>query len=120
MGFKDDVRAKAVQFEDDLNELTSRVSALEVLARRLTNGGTASTASDLPTRTPGASLRAATGVDYGAVAFGLAVIKRKVAAVGVGAQLQSEYRRAVQYFADVFAKSDPEFDADEFRRQAGA
>lgn len=64
--------------------------------------------------------QAASGVDYGAVAFGLSEIKRKVAtALGGAPGLTNEYAGAVQYFADVFAKSDPSFNADEFKRQAG-
>lgn len=65
-----------------------------------------------------------TGVDYGAVAFGLSQIKRDVAnALGSEvrtADLAAHYAATVQYFADVFAKSDPEFDADLFKQQAGA
>lgn len=62
-------------------------------------------------------------VDYGAVAFGLSQIKRDVANV-IGTEVRANdltehYRQTVQYFADVFAKSDPAFDADAFRRQAG-
>lgn len=62
-------------------------------------------------------------LDYGAVAFGLSQIKRDVANV-VGSEVRSadlteHYRQTVQYFADVFAKSDPEFDADLFKQQAG-
>jgi len=67
-----------------------------------------------------ATPRTTTGVDYGAVAFGLSEIARKVrGAVGASQQMVDEYRGAVQYFADVFAKSDPAFDATEFKRQAG-
>lgn len=65
----------------------------------------------------------AQGVDYGAVAFGLSQIKRDVANV-VGseartADLTAHYVGTVQYFADVFAKSDPSFDIGAFKRQAG-
>lgn len=140
MGFKDDVRAKAGEFESDIAALKGRVSTLETLAAELKRNGVRGytapvTASALPTRTPGGSYDAVTGssrpsattttsdVDYGAVAFGLSEIKRKVADLlgasrGLGA-LQSEYPSTVQYFADVFAKADPSFDADAFKRQAG-
>lgn len=62
-------------------------------------------------------------VDYGAVAYGLSSIKRDVAGV-IGAEarnsdLAEHYRQTVQYFVDVFAKADPAFDANLFRRQAG-
>jgi hypothetical protein len=63
-------------------------------------------------------------VDYGAVAFGLSEIARKVRGLVVNhgatsGALEDEYKGAVQYFADVFAKSDTEFDADAFKRQSG-
>lgn len=63
------------------------------------------------------------GIDYAAVAFGLSQIKRDVANV-VGseartADLAAHYAATVQYFADVFAKSDPTFDADAFKRESG-
>ena len=59
-------------------------------------------------------------VDYAAVAFGLSEIKRKVTAqLGNGSEVTSVYAGSVQYFADVFAKADPEFDAALFKRQAG-
>lgn len=65
-----------------------------------------------------------TGVDYGAVAYGLSQIKRDVTnLVGSevrGTDLAEHYRQSVQYFVDVFAKSDPSFDADAFKQQAGA
>lgn len=75
--------------------------------------------AETPSRSASVSGRVI-GVDYGAIAFGLSEIKRKVGQVVTGSEMISEYRGAVQYFADVFAKSDPAFDADEFKRQAGA
>lgn len=108
MGFKDEAR-------EAFANLVTRVEALESLARDLRSHGVTRTVTPsvaTPT-TP------ATGVDYGAVAFGLSEIKRKVAAAGVGSALQSEYVGAVQYFADVFAKSDPSFDVALFKRQSG-
>lgn len=66
-----------------------------------------------------------TGVDYGAVAFGLKEISRKVGEL-VGStgrvnesELKREYEGTVQYFADVFAKADPNFDEVSFKRAAG-
>jgi len=64
------------------------------------------------------------GVDYGAIAFGLSEIKRQVAiamnTAGVSVQtLTSHFEGTVQYFADVFAKSDPSFDEDDFKVKAG-
>lgn len=114
MGFKDDVREKAI-------ELDQRVTALERQVANLRRGnGAVTVETPLPVRTPGASL----GVDYGAVAFGLSEIKREVAqalnTTGVSAQtLTSKFEGTVQYFADVFAKSDPGFNEAEFKRQAG-
>lgn len=72
----------------------------------------------------GVSESDATGVDYGAVAFGLSEIKRRVGevlsmhSVGEG-RLVQEWTDTVQYFVDVFAKSDPEFDAETFKHQSG-
>jgi len=67
---------------------------------------------------------AAVRPDYAAVAFGLSEIKRKVSQVlpslsTASVSMEDEYTGAVQYFADVFAKADPQFDADTFKRQAG-
>lgn len=159
MGFKDDVRAKAEEFERDLTDLKGRVRSLEGVAndlrrsrgeslpvRAIQGRSSADTVetytANLPTRTPGASLtddlpREAVStntasridrrfaLDYPAVAFGLSEIKREVAvalnASGVSAQtLTSKFAGTVQYFADVFAKNDPEFNEAEFKRQAGA
>lgn len=65
--------------------------------------------------------QAATALDYGAVAFGLSEMKRKIVdAFGYSGEVGREHSGAVQYFADVFAKADPAFDADEFKRAAGA
>lgn len=111
----------------ELSNLGARVTTLEALAARMRASlpsemerditGTA-VRRDLPRRTPGASL----GVDYGAIAFGLSEIARKIAGV-LGdtseGDLKSEYEGAVQYFADVFAKADPAFDEAQFKRQAG-
>lgn len=64
-------------------------------------------------------------VDYGAIAYGLSEIKNAVqselgnAHLGGGVRISDYYRGAVQYFADVLAKSDASFDADAFKRQSG-
>ncbi len=128
MGFKDDVRAMGA-------ELERRVTDLEVLAEQIKRERGGVTASALPTRQVPTSVRVGsydgvTGssrpsavtpdVDYGAVAFGLSEIKRKVASALPGnAYLGGEYEGTVQYFADVFAKSDPSFNEADFKRQAG-
>lgn len=70
--------------------------------------------------TGGTTTRVGTGVDYGAIAFGLSEIRRKLAGVLDGPTLRSEHEGAVQYFADVFSKADPAFNEAEFKRQAGA
>lgn len=63
-------------------------------------------------------------VDYGAVAFGLSQIKDDVMRLSgnmtvSGADLARHYALTVQYFADVFSKSDTTFNEAEFKRQAG-
>lgn len=107
MGFKDDVRAKAAEFEGDLANLKRRVNALEALAA-------------LRRRDPidGASVGRRSTLDYDAIAFGLSEIKRKLSGVIDGATLRTEHQGAVDYFADVFAKADPQFNRDEFNRLA--
>jgi hypothetical protein len=102
-----------------LADLDRRVTDLENLARTL-RAGTASTTN--AREGVGTSSASATGVDYGAIAFGLSEIKRKVTQVtGLreSGEMRREYAGAVQYFADVFAKADPQFDADAFKRQSG-
>lgn len=112
----------------DVAHLRGRVDALETLANVLRAERASTTEQParfderdevrLPTRTPGAAL----GVDYGAIAFGLSEIKRNVAralTVQGGAELAQQYEGTVQYFADVFSKSDPSFDEVLFKRQSG-
>jgi len=112
MGFKDEAR-------EAFANLVTRVEALENLARDLRSHGVSRDVTP-SVATPTTTFSEDRGVvDYGAVAFGLSEIKRKVAAAGVGSALQSEYVGAVQYFADVFAKSDPSFDVALFKRQSG-
>lgn len=114
-------------YVEELNALKDRVTALEELAR-LHLGQSASPARPVVTPSPSydrsgipaAARGERTGVDYGAVAFGLSEIKRRVAQIVSGTSLADEYAGTVQYFADVFAKSDPSFNADEFKRAAGA
>jgi hypothetical protein len=127
MGFKDDVREKAEEFERDMASLKGRVSALETLAGQLKNsapavhaaahstydGVTGSSRSSLPVQ-----VNEATGVDYGAIAFGLSDLKRKARNSGVSG-VSETFAGAVQYFADVFSKSDPSFNEADFKRQAG-
>lgn len=64
---------------------------------------------------------ARTGVDYGAVAYGLASIKADIKTqFGVtDGQMASKWTGVVSYFADVFTKSDPNFDRAAFTRNAG-
>jgi hypothetical protein len=117
MGFKDEAR-------EAFANLVTRVEALESLAAQLKGSPVATPARRAEVMRPGSTPTTTFSedrdvVDYGAVAFGLSEIKRKVAAAGVGSALQSEYVGAVQYFADVFAKSDPSFDVALFKRQSG-
>lgn len=110
MGFKDEAR-------EAFANLVTRVEALESLAEQI-KGSPIST----PARREGVAAQRST-LDYGAVAFGLSEIKRKVShlaeSAGHTSGLRSEYADTVQYFADVFAKADPAFDAAAFKRQAG-
>lgn len=108
MGFKNDVRA-------ELDSLAGRVDALETLAAQVRAGSRVETLT--PSR-PAVGNAPATGVDYGAVAFGLAEIKRRVQGLASSATVTNEYRQTVQYFADCF-KADPSFDEESFKRAAG-
>jgi len=124
-------KEEATAVVNQLNGMDTRVRALETLAEQI-KGNNAhrvqvaeqpSRSGDytitLPTRTPGATL----GVDYGAIAFGLSEIKhnvtRALSVQGGGADLAQQYEGTVQYFADVFSKSDPSFDEALFKRQSG-
>lgn len=123
MGFKDDVREKANEFENDLRELGRRVGTLEVEVRSMRRGTprtvqaqATAARSEAPATTAGRST-----LDYAAVAFGLAEIKAKVAQIvpaGREGDMAREWRGTVDYFADVFAKADPQFNRDEFARGA--
>lgn len=132
----------------ELEALNARVTALETLARQLRNSDSVRTQeirlprrpvnatssthdrTGLPVREHAESVQANridTGVgrgtvDYGAVAFGLAEMKREIKSqFGVtDAQMASKWAGTVKYFSDVFAKSDPAFDAAEFARLASA
>lgn len=120
-------REDAEQYASALSALDDRVSTLERLARELRANGAydgttgSRAASNVATQEVPAPT---TGVDYGAIAFGLSQVKNDVAKVmSSGAdtrQIQAHYRETVQYFADVLAKSDPQFDAAAFRIAAGA
>ena len=111
MGFKDDVRAKATEFEMDINALKERVSALESLARQFRAGAPATTIGN-------AAGRRRSTLDYGAVAFGLSEYGRKMQSLTT-MDVSDYHAPAVQFFADVFAKADPAFDAEGFKRAAG-
>lgn len=95
---------------------------LDAKLDNLTRPATTERASrpDLPVRTSVSS-----GVDYGAFAYGLSCVKRDVKnhfdneGVEYCGELDTHYRTTVQYFADVFAKSDPSFDEATFKRQSG-
>lgn len=122
MGFKDDVRVKAEEFQGELDGLKGRVSALENLAAQLKGSPVSTPArrAEVTRDVTGTAVRssARSTLDYAAVAFGLSEIKRKVAQINGVHGLGNEYAGAVQYFADVFAKADPAFDVEEFKRQA--
>lgn len=122
MGFKQDVA-------EELQQLNRRVTELETLAQRHLGRGVVNVAPARPvvTRDPvdGASVRqpqSQSTLDYGAIAFGLSEIKRKLSTLvdstSARTSMTSEYTGAVDYFADVFAKADPEFDRNEFNRLA--
>lgn len=121
MGFKQEAAQK-------LAELDKRVGALEALAARhlgarydaSTPVSTAETSAARTTTTATAA-PSSTGVDYAAIAFGLSEVKRKVAVAldsSSASRMASEYAGTVDYFADVFAKSDPSFNRNEFNRLA--
>ena len=115
-------REDAQQYADALSALDSRVNALENLARELRNSPVRTApAVRVATQEAPRVTTPATGVDYGAIAFGLSEIKREVKSqFGVtDAQMATKWRGTVQYFADVFAKADSSFDARLFTSQAG-
>lgn len=69
--------------------------------------------------TPSSNGSTPTGVDYGAVAYGLTDLKRKIQAqLGSSSELDSEYRGLVEWFAGCF-QGDASFDRAAFQRQAG-
>lgn len=120
MGFKDDIREKAQEFQDDLNALTDRVSQLERAVRNLRPAverditGTA-IRRDRPVLSEAPA--AASGVDYGAVAFGLADMRRKLSAHLPAHRVANEMRGAAEWFAAAFA-GDPAFDRADFLAKA--
>ena len=108
--------------EAALRALEARVVALETLASDLRRSNSAVlTATPLPAREgTGTTSVSTTGVDTGAIAFGLKEIARKVGEVLTGTPgLDREYVGVVQYFADVLAKADSSFDEALFKQQAG-
>jgi hypothetical protein len=118
-----------------LADLAGRVATLESLANQHLSAG-------LPTRTvetvsvpepvtetpapapvtapaPVVTSNGTSGVDYGAVAYGLSDLKRKIrGALGGSAEVDREHTGAVEWFVACFS-GDASFDADTFRRQAG-
>lgn len=126
------LRTEMQAARDDLalqiGELGDRVTTLETLAHSLRAGMGSETRiqahqAPLPRRESTVPATATT-VDYAAIAFGLSEIKRKVGQLvsgdGIGtSQMAGEYEGTVQYFADVFAKADPNFDEGAFKLQAG-
>lgn len=123
MGFKEDTRTQ-------LASLDERMGALEEIAQRLGYGrdlrlsdpaSPAGRAAQVAARLRSAATADVAGLDYGAIAFGLSEIKRKVGSVLSGDHVRDMaevYKGVVDYFADVFAKSDPAFNRDEFNRLA--
>jgi hypothetical protein len=120
---------QAQPYVDALSALDRRVASLETLASSLRRSGgvladvqrvTSDTPDEVSSVTTEQSSRST--IDYGAIAFGLTEIKRKVAGLvgqGDSSVMAEEYKGTVQYFADVFKKSDPSFNEAEFKRQAG-
>lgn len=110
-----------------LADLAGRVATLEALAhdhlgaplpaRTVETVSAPEPVTDTPAPLP---VRPRTsGVDYGAVAYGLSQIKSKVrAALGGSTEVDREHAGAVEWFVGCFA-GDPSFDADAFRRNAG-
>lgn len=123
MGFKQDIAQEVQELDrrvSELEGLAARHLGVPSVARPATVGGRSVHLGSTQAEVQGH----ATGVDYGAVAFGLSEIKDKVGNILVGHAAEDdmtrEYRGIVQYFSDVFAKSDPSFDAAEFARLANA
>jgi len=116
----------AQELRNQVNGLVTRVGDLERLARTLRSGGvahnTVTPEEVLQRSNPATQTATATGVDYGAIAFGLSEIKRaiKYQFDVTDAQMRDQFAGTVQYFADVFAKSDPGFDEALFKQQSGA
>lgn len=116
MGFKQDVAG-------ELQNLDRRVTELEELAQRLAGPTYRAVQAQAPAARSEASATTAgrSTLDYAAVAFGLAEVKAKVAQIvpaGREGDMAREWRGTVDYFADVFAKADPQFNRDEFARGA--
>jgi hypothetical protein len=93
---------------DSVPESVSDASAPSVLSSVQT---TDNTNTDAPV---------SSGVDYGAVAYGLSEIKAKFRAhLGTSDDLTREYEGAVEWFVGCFA-GDASFDANAFRAAAGS
>lgn len=107
MGFKDEIRTKAGEFEDELRSLSGRVADLEALADTIRNGSHR-LAEVTAARTENTTTRTGEGaeIDFGAIAFGLSELRRQARNTGVSGA-EGVISGAVDYFADVFAKANP-------------
>lgn len=109
MGFKQDVA-------EELQNLDRRVTDLEATASRLAGPAYRAVTGTAVRRQPEAPA-ARSGVDYGAVAFGLADMRRKLAEHLPSIEVNAQMRDAADWFAACFA-GDPSFDAAEFTAKA--
>lgn len=124
MGFKDDVREKAAEFEGELRDLNARVGALEALAQSIqasdTRTARVAQAEFTAARTESTNNRTGEGaeIDFDAIAFGLSDLRAKAVNSGVpGATATIE--GAAVFFADVFTKANPKgWNRDAFLRAA--
>lgn len=124
MGFKDEIREKAADFEGELRDLQGRVGALEALAESIRNGDTRTAAAVraevTAARTENTTTRTGEGaeIDFGAIAFGLSDLRRQALNSGVAGATETIEGAAV-FFADVFAKANPKgWNRDAFLRAA--
>lgn len=125
------------EFRSAIADLKARVTGLENLANRLGYAVDVPATETVPesvsdadapsvssngstTETPATpSNGAVSGVDYGAVAYGLSQIKATmVSHLGSSAELNREYAGAVTWFAACF-EGDASFDRATFERTAG-
>lgn len=117
-GLKSEGLAQFRQTRDEIAELSAYLGRKIDDAARAVIGQASATDA---VRADDNGVRLTQDVDYGAVAFGLSEIAAKVRGqIGAPQELVDYYRESVQFFADVFAKSNSAFDEAEFKRQAGA